>query len=133
MGVLLVCLDCDSRAWTDLVEFDDMPIADWWASKGRRCVGCRRRGARPARRRRAGRAVAPAAGLLPSTGTKRRAVYDLLLAVGERGASFDDLCRALSLSPAAAERRVQELTAEGLVESAGEGVWRVTSIERVSG
>lgn len=157
MGALLVCVDCDSKSWTDLVEFDDMPIADWWASKGQRCVGCRRRAARrPDAAKRRGRRPAGlvghadsatqragAAAVLPNVGTRRRAVYDLLLAVGDRGATFDELCRALGRSYSVTGPRVRELVRDGLVERApgkraGEAgvdqdVWRVTSIERVSG
>lgn len=138
VGVVLVCVGCDARTPTDLDFFDDLPIQDWWESKGRRCVRCRsqRRAGRSGRRDRGSAPLRPAPSvvlLLPAAGTQMRVVFDLLLTRAEDGASVEELAVALGRPAAVVLRHLEELWRDELVEEVPGGVsgaWRVTTKAR---
>lgn len=132
MGAVLTCVDCGEGSVVAVDEFDDMPILDWWASKGGRCIECRRKAAarrsRPdVARRKPGVLVgrgdsatqcAGARAGLPTAGTRRREVFDVLDAAGELGLTFEQLGQVLNRSYSHVGPRVRELVRDGLVERA---------------
>jgi|SRR6185437_1500469 len=155
MGAVLVCVDCSKAAAVVVEEFDDLPIAEWWASKGERCADCRRKAAaarsRPDVTRRkpgvlvahrdSGTQVAGARAGLPTAGTRRREVYDVITAAGELGLTFEQLGEVLNRSYSHVGPRVRELVRDGLVErapyqraassGARQDVWRVCALDKV--